>query len=51
MTISPEWLPLGDPLAEARRSLGDDACQRAWEEGGALTVDEAFALAVPETAS
>ena len=40
----PEWLRLGDPLADARRSLGDDAYQLAWDAGRKLTFDEAFAL-------
>jgi predicted ATPase/class 3 adenylate cyclase len=47
----PEWLRLGDPLADAKRSLGDEACQRAWEAGRDLTVDDAVALALRETAS
>jgi predicted ATPase/class 3 adenylate cyclase len=46
----PEWLRLGDPLAEARRSLGAEAYQRAWESGRELSVDEAVALAMRETA-
>jgi len=47
----PEWLRLGDPLTDARRSLGDDAYERAWEAGRDLTVDEAVALAVPNVAT
>jgi hypothetical protein len=35
----------GDPAAEARANLPDDAAQRAWEEGRALSVAEAVALA------
>jgi predicted ATPase/class 3 adenylate cyclase len=37
----PEWLRLGDPLTDARRSLGEDAYGRAWDAGVAMTVDEA----------
>ncbi|MGH2358181.1 MAG: ATP-binding protein, partial [Candidatus Limnocylindria bacterium] len=44
----PEWLRLGDPVADARRILGDDAYQRAWEAGSALSVDEAVVLALGE---
>jgi predicted ATPase/class 3 adenylate cyclase len=47
----PEWLRLGDPLTDARRSLGDDAYERAWEAGRGLTVDEAVVLALREAAS
>jgi predicted ATPase/class 3 adenylate cyclase len=46
----PEWLRLGDPLADARHSLGAEAYQRAWESGRELSVDEAVALAMGETA-
>jgi predicted ATPase/class 3 adenylate cyclase len=42
----PEWLRLGDPLADARSRLGADAYQLAWEAGRSLTVDEAVALAL-----
>jgi predicted ATPase/class 3 adenylate cyclase len=42
----PEWLRLGDPLSEARTRLGDDAYERAWNEGRQLTVDEAVELAL-----
>jgi hypothetical protein len=35
----------GDPAAEARAHLSEDAARRAWEEGLALTVDEAVAVA------
>jgi predicted ATPase/class 3 adenylate cyclase len=42
----PEWLRLGDPLADARRALGDEAYERAWEAGRRLTVDDAVALAL-----
>jgi predicted ATPase/class 3 adenylate cyclase len=38
----------GDPAAEARGHLSEDAAQRAWEEGRAMTVDEAVALARQE---
>ena len=46
----PEWLRLGDPLTDARRSLGDEAYQQAWDAGRELTVDEAVALALREPA-
>jgi predicted ATPase/class 3 adenylate cyclase len=39
----------GDPVAEARAHLSEDAAQRAWEEGRAMTVDEAVALARQES--
>jgi len=40
----------GDPVAEARAHLSEDAAERAWEEGLAMSVDEAAALArVPDT--
>jgi predicted ATPase/class 3 adenylate cyclase len=42
----PEWLRLGDPLADARRSLGAESYELAWEAGRTLTVDEAVALAL-----
>jgi hypothetical protein len=35
----------GDPVAEARAHLSEDAAQRAWEEGRGMGVDEAVALA------
>jgi predicted ATPase/class 3 adenylate cyclase len=35
----------GDPAAEARAHLSEDAAQRAWEEGLAMSLDEAVALA------
>jgi predicted ATPase/class 3 adenylate cyclase len=35
----------GDPVAEARAHLSEDAAQRAWDEGRAMTVDEAVAIA------
>jgi hypothetical protein len=44
----PEWLRLGDPLADARKMLGDDAYQRAWDAGLALTVDQAVREALGE---
>jgi tetratricopeptide (TPR) repeat protein len=46
----PEWLRLGDPLADAREALGDAAYQRAWDAGLALTVDQAVAEALEEPA-
>jgi predicted ATPase/class 3 adenylate cyclase len=35
----------GDPVGEARALLSDDAADRAWEEGRAMSVDQAVALA------
>jgi predicted ATPase/class 3 adenylate cyclase len=35
----------GDPADEARAHLTEDAAQRAWEEGLAMSVDQAVALA------
>jgi hypothetical protein len=35
----------GDPVAEARVHLAEEVAQRAWEEGLAMSVDEAVALA------
>ena len=35
----------GDPADEARAHLSEDQAQRAWEEGLAMSVDEAVALA------
>jgi predicted ATPase/class 3 adenylate cyclase len=42
----PEWLRLGDPLAEARAALDDATYTRAWEVGRNLGVDEAVADAL-----
>jgi predicted ATPase/class 3 adenylate cyclase len=39
----PEWLRLGDPLGDARKVLTDEAYQRAWEAGLAMSVDDAVA--------
>jgi predicted ATPase/class 3 adenylate cyclase len=39
----PEWLRLGDPLADARRILDEEAYARAWEAGKRMTVEEAVA--------
>jgi tetratricopeptide (TPR) repeat protein len=36
----------GDPEAEARAHVSEDAARRAWEEGRTMSVDEAVALAV-----
>jgi predicted ATPase/class 3 adenylate cyclase len=35
----------GDPAAEARAHLSEDVAQRAWDEGLAMTLEEAVALA------
>ena len=42
----PEWLRLGDPLADAKGMLGGVAHAAAWEEGRRLSVDGAVAEAV-----
>lgn len=42
----PEWLRLGDPLAEARRQLGEEAYARAWAAGRSMTVDDAVTEAL-----
>jgi predicted ATPase/class 3 adenylate cyclase len=44
----PEWLRLGDPLADARAILDEDAFARAWDAGQRLTADEAVADALGE---
>ena len=41
----------GDPVAEARVHLSDEEADRAWQEGLAMSVDEATALARTETRS
>ena len=41
----PEWLRLGDPLAEARLQLGKEAYDRAWAAERSMTVDDAIAEA------
>jgi predicted ATPase/class 3 adenylate cyclase len=38
----------GDPADEARAHLSEDAARRAWEEGRAMTMDQAVALARQE---
>jgi predicted ATPase/class 3 adenylate cyclase len=45
----PEWLRLGDPLADARTILDEDVYARAWEAGLQMTVDEAVAEALETT--
>ena len=42
----PEWIRLGDPLGDARKVLGDDAFQEAWDAGLTMTVDVAVAEAL-----
>jgi predicted ATPase/class 3 adenylate cyclase len=42
----PEWLRLGDPLTDAKQTLGDAAYQLAWDDGLGLSVDDAVALAL-----
>jgi predicted ATPase/class 3 adenylate cyclase len=46
----PEWLRLGDPLADARKVLDTDAFQAAWDAGRQLSVDDAVALALGDLA-
>jgi predicted ATPase/class 3 adenylate cyclase len=41
----------GDPAAEARTHLSEDAAGRAWEEGRAMSLEEAVALATAEAES
>ena len=41
----PEWLRLGDPLADAKGTIGEAAYARAWEAGRRMSVDEAVAEA------
>jgi hypothetical protein len=38
----------GDPVEEARSHLSEDEARRAWEEGLAMSVDEAAALTLRE---
>jgi hypothetical protein len=38
----------GDPAADARAQLPDDMADRAWDEGRAMSVDDAVALARKE---
>jgi predicted ATPase/class 3 adenylate cyclase len=40
----------GDPAAEARANLPEEAARRAWDEGRAMSLPEAVALARDETA-
>ena len=42
----PEWLRLGDPLADAKATLGESAVAQAWDQGQGLSVDDAVAEAV-----
>ena len=44
----PEWIRLGDPLGEARRILGDEVYERAWEAGLEMKVDDAVAAALDD---
>jgi len=39
----------GDPVAEARAHLSEDPARRAWEEGRAMSVEQAAAVAGEET--
>jgi hypothetical protein len=41
---------LGDPEAEARAHLPQDAAQRAWDEGRTMSIDAAVALVLGRTA-
>jgi predicted ATPase len=42
----PEWLRLGDPLAEARAALDEATYQGAWEAGQRMTADQVVAEAL-----
>ena len=44
----PEWLRLGDPLGEARSTLGKEASQSAWNAGLTMSVDDAVAAALSD---
>jgi len=46
----PEWLRLGDPLAEARRTLDEATYDRAWAAGLALSDEEASGEALQAAA-
>jgi hypothetical protein len=41
----------GDPVADARAHLTEDAARRAWQEGLAMSVHEAVALARGDAAA
>jgi predicted ATPase/class 3 adenylate cyclase len=45
----PEWIRLGDTLADARALLDEETFARAWDTGRNLTVDEAVADALGES--
>jgi tetratricopeptide (TPR) repeat protein len=40
---------LGDPEAESRAHLPEETAQRAWEEGRAMTADQALAVMIPNS--
>lgn len=42
----PEWLRLGDPLLDAKRTLGEAAAAQAWDDGRRMSVEDAVAEAV-----
>jgi predicted ATPase/class 3 adenylate cyclase len=42
----PEWLRLGDPLVDAKGTLGETAFAQAWDQGRCLSVDDAVAEAI-----
>jgi predicted ATPase/class 3 adenylate cyclase len=44
----PPFIDLPDPRDAARETLGDDAIAAAWEEGRAMTLDQALAFAREE---
>ena len=42
----PEWLRLGDPLLDAKRTLGEATAAQAWDDGRRMSVEDAVAEAV-----
>jgi predicted ATPase/class 3 adenylate cyclase len=46
----PELLGVADPREQARSTLSKEAIDRAWKEGQAMSVEEAVAYALDETA-
>jgi non-specific serine/threonine protein kinase len=45
----PELLAVADPREGARSALSEDAIEKAWEEGRAMSLDEAVAYALEES--
>jgi tetratricopeptide (TPR) repeat protein len=46
----PELMAVADPREQARSTLSKEAIDRAWKEGQAMSVEEAVAYALDETA-